>query len=424
MTVGQQHHHARQLLQPSRRTALQRSFRLEGELDVPSFLDSVRALVQRHEALRVAFVPTDEGFRQTSMPMPSAERLINCQRVDGATEERFDAYVRAVLAKDILAFWGDGEDYPFRFRLIRMSANLHVFMVTVQHAVIDLRGMGVLEGDLWSHYQGRRLLEPTLDATGKSIHGFLEAACQQQQVVERLAARNGRFWKNRLRSVQSRFDVSSVGPMGQHFEEIYRIEINFSPQERGSLERIASMTSSTVFQLLLSIFASTAFSLTDQRQIVINMPFDIRQRANAGTLGMFATSLPVVVDRKPTAEALRREVRDSVLRTAMHGHISPGTLVDSYGHDLNQIPLHSQVQANYVDVGKATAPPRIPDLTVDMDYYKPRFRPLAPALYMQVASHFDESLKVELIANSSSIGAVAAGRMAHRFHGLAKKLAN
>ncbi|PJM98514.1 hypothetical protein CG740_35320 [Streptomyces sp. CB01201] len=427
LTVGQQHHHARQLLQPSRRTAIQRSFRLAGELDVPSLLDAVRALVQRHEALRVSFVPTDEGYRQRPILMPSAARLINCQRVDGASEERFRAYVRAVLAKDILASWDEREDYPFRFRLIRMSQQLHALVVTVQHAVIDLRGMGVLERDLWAHYRGKRLLEPALDESGESVSGFLGAACQQQQFVERLAARNARFWKNRLDSVPRGLDVTPLGSADggrQDFEETHRIEIDFSPRERDNFEHVAAVTGSTVFQLLLGIFASSVFRLSDQRKILIHMPFDIRQRANVGTLGMFAASLPVVVNRKSTVEAHQREVRDSVLQTAMHGHISPQTLVDAYGHNLDQIPLRSQIQANYVEVGRATASPDLADLTVDTDYYKPRFRPLAPALYLQVASNFDRSLKVELIANCTSLGAVAAMNMATSFRRLAKEVAS
>ncbi|MCE7000690.1 non-ribosomal peptide synthase/polyketide synthase [Saccharothrix sp. S26] len=117
------------------------ALRLRGELDVDALRRALDGLVARHESLRTTF---DDGVQLVHAPY----------RVEPVVE---DTDWESVLLEEVGTPFDLREGPLLRTRLVRVSPEEHVLVLTLHHIVTDGWSTGVLARDLGALYAGEEL---------------------------------------------------------------------------------------------------------------------------------------------------------------------------------------------------------------------------------------------------------------------------
>jgi hypothetical protein len=191
-----------------------------------------------------------------------------------------------------------------------------------------------------------------------------------------------------------------------------RFEISYRGKELTRLNEAAKNAACTVNQCLIGAYAATAFGVSTQKKLAIQMPFDLREQAYRETVGMFTVSLPVVVERKPAINALIEEVRHGMLRTAKYSRVPIATLKAAYGGEDYTSAVRSNILASLVI--RNISAPRAAGLNLDYNYYTPEFE-LVPHIlaFRGVSQPGVGRLQMELHVDASKI---APDAVLARFH--------
>ncbi|MFL6138090.1 MAG: non-ribosomal peptide synthetase [Frankiaceae bacterium] len=145
--------------------ALPVGWRLTGPLWVEALEESLRRLVERHEALRTRFDAVDGVPRQVVDPVPERWSLPMADLGDVPAEQRWDRAVELAREQAWLPF--DLRRGPvFRAWLCRLADDDHVLVWTIHHVCTDGWSVGILTRELRESYEalcaGRELVLPEL----------------------------------------------------------------------------------------------------------------------------------------------------------------------------------------------------------------------------------------------------------------------
>ena len=123
---------------------------IEGPFDHGVLLDALRALAARHETLRMAFVPDQEGIRRAVWP--AVEPVIDTADLTSASPGAQDSDLDRLILKEA----GRPTDLTqlplWRGFVVRMSPVHHVLVTFWHHAAFDGWSTGVVFRDLTSLY--------------------------------------------------------------------------------------------------------------------------------------------------------------------------------------------------------------------------------------------------------------------------------
>ncbi len=126
---------------------------VSGPLDPDVLTAAANDLVQRHEALRSAFIETDGVVHQTSTRSPGLEVPI----VDLTDADEQDRHALALLlVREEAKLPIDLSQPPFlRVTLVRFAQERNLVLITSHHAVCDGLSARILARDLFALYRGR-----------------------------------------------------------------------------------------------------------------------------------------------------------------------------------------------------------------------------------------------------------------------------
>jgi amino acid adenylation domain-containing protein len=122
------------------------AYRLEGRLDLPALRLAVQEIVRRHAVLRSGFVDADDEPRQfvryhVKVKIP----LID---LSGLGPERESERVERLSHADAVQCFDLEKPPLLRVKILRLSADKHLLLVTMHHLVTDQWSMGVFRKEL------------------------------------------------------------------------------------------------------------------------------------------------------------------------------------------------------------------------------------------------------------------------------------
>lgn len=174
--------------------------RIRGQFDTQVMTDAIDAVANKHEALRIKLVESDEGPRQwlRSDAANLTEVVDLSSIVDARAQE---GAARACLAEFLHYKIDPRVDPLFAARIIRLSAQEHLLAVSVDHIVTDGMSNEILRNDLWQHYRtvlrGERL--PLIDSQPQ----FLSHAEWLERTYCYWLRSGGEYWKRRMEGAQA-----------------------------------------------------------------------------------------------------------------------------------------------------------------------------------------------------------------------------
>ncbi|MGW7466976.1 condensation domain-containing protein [Streptomyces xantholiticus] len=324
LTAAQSYHHQAMRLDPQLRAVVRASREITGPLHVSAFLSSLSTVVAERDALRACIAPNERTGTpvQQIRAAPSPQDLISCQRVQSASREQFNRYVGNMIFRESRKEWAPG-DYPFRFHLLRHSAELHAFIATFSHTMIDGRSRDIIMQDLWNIYEANAQGIPSPER--RQPPQFMQAAVAD---VKRDANEaKERFLATPEAPPLTQFIKSSREQAGddQH-DQVTEFSITGSAYQ--SVQQLIELNDVSEFDWTLSAFAATIFRSTLQDVVKIYLPVDMRSASQRNVVGMFVINVPVVIERPNDERAsFPKMVRASALRAIRtYRRYDPATL--------------------------------------------------------------------------------------------------
>ncbi len=300
-----------------------------GLLDVPNLELSLKALVERHETLRTNF----KAIAGQPVQVIAPTQVTNLSVVDlqGLATNLQSIEVKQLIKAEAQIPFKLSTDALWRTKLLKLSAESHILIITIHHIISDGWSMGVLVNDLTSFYEAlRNQTAPALPTLTVQYADFAEWQHQWLQ-GDRLASQLD-YWKQQLDGALPILDLPSDHPRPP--VQTYRGAVTSFQCDRNLTQQLGALSQrsgATLFMTLFTAFAVLLYRYSGQQDLVIGSPIANRNHVEIENLiGFFANtlSLRVRVDNNLTFEQLLTQVQETTLGAYSHQDLPFDLLVE------------------------------------------------------------------------------------------------
>ncbi|HJS23707.1 MAG TPA: amino acid adenylation domain-containing protein [Pyrinomonadaceae bacterium] len=303
--------------------------RLTGSLNVGALEQTINAVVQRHEVLRTTFAVHDGQPVQSIhpyqwLPLPSVslsdltprERETAVKmRVEEEAQTPFDLTVGPLM----------------RARLLHVSENEHVLMVTMHHSVSDGWSLRILVKEVASLYE-----EFTSGSTSQleelPIQYADYAAWQREWLQGAVIDEQLSYWKQQLDGAPPVLELPADRqrpPVQTHRGAVATFKLNANLTQ--SLRDLSRIEEVTLFMTLVAGWQTLLHRYSGQKDIVVGIPVAGRNQAELEELiGFFVNTLVLRTDLagEPSFRDLMQRVKEVALAAYAHQDVPFEKLVE------------------------------------------------------------------------------------------------
>jgi amino acid adenylation domain-containing protein len=327
------------------------ALRLHGELNVEALRLSLDALVARHESLRTTF--RQDGDQPVQIVRPASSLTLT---VEGLTAgETVEAFVDREVQQPF-----DLERGPLlRVRLLKLSENEHVLVLTQHHIVSDGWSMPIMLDELLQGYQaashGR-----AVERTPLPIQYADYAVWQRNWLEMGEQARQLEYWTTQLGESQPILELPtdrSRPALLSH--QGARLAVQLDAALLADLKALAREQGVTLFMLLLASFQTLLHRYSAQDDIRVGVPVANRNRPEVeGLIGFFVNTqvLKAEFDEQLTVAGLLQQVKHTAVQAQAHQDLPFEQLVEALQpqRDPSRSPLF-QVAYNHQSENRSEA---------------------------------------------------------------------
>jgi amino acid adenylation domain-containing protein len=296
--------------------------RLTGPLNVTALERSFNEIIKRHEALRTTFTTVAGQPAQVIAPTlrlsSPVEDLCALPRVEReATAQR--------LTRTAALYFFDLENGPLlKVRLLRLSEQEHILLLTMHHIISDGWSWGVLLYELTVLYdaysQSRASPLPDL-----SMQYADYAHWQHQWLHSEAGTAQLAYWERQLRAPLPILDLPTDRPLPTELS-LHTARQSFQlPQDLTvALARLSRQEDTTLFMTLVAAFKTLLYSYAGQEDIRVGTLVANRQHQDTeGLIGLFANLviLRTTLGGNPSLRQVLRRVRSTMLDAYAHQDI-------------------------------------------------------------------------------------------------------
>jgi amino acid adenylation domain-containing protein/non-ribosomal peptide synthase protein (TIGR01720 family) len=297
---------------------------LRGDLDLPLFARAWERLVERHGALRTAFVwERREGtfqvvWKQVRLPW----RHLDWSALDaGRQAER----LANLLAEDQCQDFDLARAPLLRFTLVRRGPRLHTLVWTFHHLLVDGWSTARLLAEVSADYDALCRGEEPAIAVPRPFGDYLAWLRTQN----RTAAEP--YWRERLRGWE---EISSpagqappAGPVPGGRPEYDEVRLRLPPRETRALAALAEASRVTLGTVVLGAWCIVLSRTCGRRDVVVGVTVSGRPPALAGVdemVGMFVNTLPlrIAVRQEMQLTAWLRRLQERQLELQGFAHLA------------------------------------------------------------------------------------------------------
>lgn len=361
VTPGQSDILLHHLENPSLSVPMTSRYLIHGALDVSSMVRSMRYVSEANQALSSTFRSDDKSFSQAVGADPRFDECILLIDVGDVGPDRLIRYGDGLLRSDSDS-WNIWQDPPIRFRLIRARADLHLLLLTIQHVVINARGMAALERGLFAAYQAY------VDGGGPppADPDSYRSAVEAQRPSPEAAAADQKFWE-RMVVEQADSVPAAATPRGAEPLRRYQRRIDKQAPRAGRIQAIRDVSR------LMSGFGSFiagGCGIDGANRVTIDMHLEHCSARHRDVVGMFSVVRPVTLDLDRNGHVVPETALDRLFATMKHKSIDSSILRSmehARGLRYGQFPSF-----NYLRHQPASRTVRIGNCTAERAWYTPR----------------------------------------------------
>jgi acyl carrier protein len=311
--------------------------KLRGQLNVEALERTLNEVVRRHEILRTTF-SSDEGEPEQIIH-DALELKLEVEQVPEDVAE-----VRRLIKEES----GRGFDLTqgplLRVRLLRLTADEHVVLLTMHHIVSDGWSMGVLTNEIAALYRafsaGEEAGLPEL-----SIQYADYAVWQREWLRGEVLERELEYWRKRLGGQLPTLNLPTDRPRPPvpTYRGAYR-SFALPSDLSEKIKQLGRDEGCTLFMTLMAAFKTLLFRYSGQDDIIAGTIVANRNSAEIEPLiGLFINTLAIRTDLSgdPNFKELMARVKENMLSAHVHQDVPFEKLVSELQteRELSRAPL-------------------------------------------------------------------------------------
>ncbi len=304
---------------------------LDGPLDEAALQQSLDWLVARHETLRTAFEPSQDGEARPILHAPAPVALSRADVTDRPQPER-EAAARAIAEAGACQPFDLTAAPPLRFGLVRIGPERHLLWLAIHHIVSDAWSLEIVVGELFSAYAAfREGREPTLPPPPVRYADW--AAWQRVRLEGGALARQLDWWKQALGSEHPPLALPTDRPRPpvQSFRGA-RHRFTLDAETSRQVRALARAEGASLFMVLLAGLHALLARLTGEDDIRVGISSANRIRPETERLPGFFVTTQVIRARVEPATRMRdliAAVKVATLAAQERADVPFETLVDA-----------------------------------------------------------------------------------------------
>lgn len=322
--------------------AFNESFRLtlDGALDVDAFRAALDDVVARHDALHIRFARTGESFE--IIP----DFVLELENLDFSSDANRVAKLGKLIVDDARQPFDLVEGPLVRARLVRMSPENHVFVLSAHHIVCDGWSMNVILEELSACYAAR------VTGSGSDLEPAMSFAAYAAGLDTAVpSAETETYWLDQFRQIPDLPDLPLDRPRPERRTFSGGTQtVHIEPEICKAVRTAGARNGATLFSTLLATLQIMISRLSGSSDIVIAVPSAGQSLVEDKTLvGHCVNLLPIrqTVSTDTSFSDHLKETQKLVLQAFEHQDYTYGTLVRKLGQqrDPSRLPL-TEIQFN------------------------------------------------------------------------------
>ncbi|WP_139488459.1 non-ribosomal peptide synthase/polyketide synthase [Brevibacillus dissolubilis] len=303
--------------------------RLQGELNVQAWEQSLQTLIARHESLRTIFTDHHGEAVQVIHPEMDWSLTVTDLRHLGAEEKQ--AEIEKLAKQDAQQPFDLSQGPLMRASLIQEEETSFIFLFNMHHIVSDGWSMGILMDELITIYEALIKDEtPVLPEMAIQYADF--AVWQREWLQGEVLDQQLSYWKEKLQGSEPLLALPTDRP--RPAEQSYQGALYsavFPTELLTKLQAMSREEGSTLFMTLLAAFQLLLSRYTGQDDILVGSPVAGRNRKETESLiGFFINTLVMRTDLsgEPSFREVLARVRETALNAYAHQDLPFEKLVD------------------------------------------------------------------------------------------------
>jgi amino acid adenylation domain-containing protein len=302
--------------------------RLRGVLDETALRQATRALVERHESLRLCF-PEVDG-RASVQRLPAYDPLSR-EDLSALPEDARKQQLDARLARHGKAAFDLDAGPLFALHLLKLDAHDHVLLFNMHHIISDGWSMGVIVRDWSALYdaacQQQAPVLPTLAVQYTDYAAWQKRWLSGPALQEQLG-----YWRDTLAEAPELLELPTDFSrpavktyQGRHLGSVLPTDLT------AGIRRLCREQGVTPYMALLAAFKVLLYRYSGQTDLLVGSPIANRTQGQTEDLiGFFVNTLVMRsrLDEGESFEALLRQVRRNALNAYSHQDIPFEYLVE------------------------------------------------------------------------------------------------
>ncbi|MGI2902885.1 amino acid adenylation domain-containing protein [Tolypothrix sp. VBCCA 56010] len=343
------------------------AIRLEGQLNLTALQQSFNEILCRHEALRTNF-KTVEG-RPIAVISSMTRLLLPILDLSELPLNQQDGTVRQLALVEAQQLFDLKSELLLRVRLLRLSQQEHIVLLTMHHIASDGWSIGVLVREVTALYQAFCAGKPSpLPELPIQYADF--AVWQRQRLQGETLEAQLTYWKQQLGNNLPVLQLPTTRPRtevktNRGATQSFLIPSNISQ----GLQTLSRQQDVTLFMTLLAGFQVLLQRYTNQDDIVVGTDVANRNRAEIESLiGFFVNLLVLRTDLSgnPTFGELLKRVRSVALGAYAHQDLPFEKLVEALQPERNLSNTPPLFQVLFVFQNAPMPPLELPGLTLNV----------------------------------------------------------
>jgi amino acid adenylation domain-containing protein len=296
---------------------------LRGQLVVEALIESLRAVVRRHEALHTAFVRHEGGYLQRI----DANAQVEIPVIDLSERAEIEAGLVKLRAEAVAHIFDLSRAPLIRATLVRCADERHVLIWTLHHLATDGWSRRVIEDELLTLYAA--MITGAPPSLGELHFQYADYSAWLQQASRPDGAFGPQldYWRAAMHSFEPpRLHQGGAGGSAES------MGLRLGQELAEQLEHFGTEVGATPFIVYLAALTLVLSSYTRQRDVVVTT--DVAGRTPLETealVGLFTNVVPIRVDLSgdPSLGDVVARTRASVLAVLEHKDLPFAAIADA-----------------------------------------------------------------------------------------------
>lgn len=300
-----------------------RAFRLEGNLDIPSFQRAVQFLIARHSIFRTSFKVVNGSPLQVISPHIDFE--ISQIYLDNLSEVERNDEVKRIILQERTRTIELNQSPVWRMTLIRLHGDTHLLILNLHHIICDDWSIQVFLRELSVLYQ-ETLSGKTTSLPELPIQYADFAYWQHQQLALDKFTQQLNYWQQQLADIVPQMELPYLDGKDNAnlgFQPGI-VPLSVSSEVTRKLKQLSQKSGTTLFTTLLTAFAILLSRYTNQEDLVVGTAIANRTSPQTNSLiGAFVNTLGlrIQIENNPTFEELLSKVQKVVIDAYAHSEV-------------------------------------------------------------------------------------------------------